>query len=296
MHVHTMSPTTPTGQDGDAAIVVGELLSIAGSDALPFIQAQVMSDAAALADGGWQWSGWLNPKGRLVAFFALARISSTHLLAWLPAGGAEPLRERMQRFVFRSKVALTVPAGARALGSWGDTPPPSPGTASACLQLPDPVSGAARRLWLFADGADAAPECSPADAALERDWRLADLQLGLPYIAAGAANSEQFVPAWLSLQRLAAFSVAKGCYPGQEIVARMHFLGQGKRAAARIRGPGPPPAAMAPVVDDGGVELGQVVWSQAGADGGWQALAVLTLGRAEAVAAIGGAGPASPAA
>jgi folate-binding protein YgfZ len=298
MHVHTMSPAAPatSQQDGSGAIAVGELLSITGSDALPFVQAQVMSDAAALADGGWQWSGWLTPKGRLVAFFALVRVSASHWLAWLPAGGAEALRDRLQRFVFRSKVAVAAATGTPALGIWGDAVPQAGvDAASACLQLPDPGPGPSRRLWLFADPVDARPCPSHADDALERRWRLADLQLGLPYVAAGAANSEQFVPAWLSLQRLDAFSVRKGCYPGQEIVARMHFLGQGKRSALRIHGPGDPPPAMSRVLDGNGDGLGDVVWSVAAGDGRWQALAVVTEGRQAQVAAVAGVGPAEAA-
>lgn len=291
MHVQTTSPAPSSAGDGEKSVAVGELLSIDGVDALAFAQAQVMSDVAALADGGWQWSGWLNPKGRLVAFFALARISPTRLLAWLPAGGAEALRDRLQRFVFRSKVTLSAPAGVRAVGAWGDAPQaPGPDGPTACLRLPDQGDGPPRWLWLYADVA--APERSPDAPGLDRDWRLADLRLGLPYVAAGGGNSEQFVPAWLSLQRLAAFSVGKGCYPGQEIVARMHFLGQSKRAAARIEGSGEPPAPMARVLDGDGAGVGDVVWSQAGADGGWQALAVLAEGRTDAVAAVAGSGPA----
>src|SRR5690606_35236266 len=78
-------------------------------------------------------------------------------------------------------------------------------------------------------------------------WRRADLRLGVPYIAADAANGQQFIPQWLSLERLDAFNLKKGCDPGQEIVARMHYLGQSKRAAYRLRGNGTPPPSGAQV-------------------------------------------------
>ena len=65
-----------------------------------------MNNATALADSGWHWNGWLNAKGRLVAFFALVRADAQTLLLWLPAGGAAALASSLQRFVFRAKVRL----------------------------------------------------------------------------------------------------------------------------------------------------------------------------------------------
>jgi folate-binding protein YgfZ len=103
---------------------------------------------------------------------------------------------------------------------------------------------------------------------------MADMALGVPYIAAGAPNSEQFVPQWLSLERLHAYSLKKGCYPGQEIVARMHYLGHSKRAGFLLTGEGLPPAAMTHVLDTDGKAAGEIVWSLP-ACAGWSALAVL---------------------
>jgi len=68
-------------------------------------------------------------------------------------------------------------------------------------------------------------------------WRAEDLVHGLPRL--DAAQSEQWTPQMLSLERLRAFSVRKGCYPGQEIVARTHFLGKQKRELVLLRGDAP---------------------------------------------------------
>ena len=266
-----------------------ELLELQGADALAFAQAQFINDIKALPDGGWQWSGWLTPKGRLVAFFAAIRTGADRLLLWLPAGGAEALRERLQRYVFRSKLTLRVAADWTALGVIG-TEAGEPGNGFT-LELPANDEGNARRLHLLPTAAVAAPAHDDEEAARIR-WRLADLRLGLPYVGAGLANSEQFVPQWLSLDRLSAFSLSKGCYPGQEIVARMHYLGQSKRAAFRLSGRGAAPPAMARVLDAEGNGLGELVWTQADGDQ-WQALAVLTADKAETVAAIDGDGPAN---
>lgn len=262
-----------------------EVIGLTGPDALAFAQAQMMSDVAALGDGDWQWSGWLTPKGRLVAFFALYRRDAQSLIAWLPAGGAEALRERWQRYVFRSKVKIEVRGDWVAIGET-DVAAPA-GDAIARIEI-DGGDAPSRRVVLAASDSPLLAGVAHDTAALNA-WRLRDLRLGVPYIAAGAANSEQFVPQWLSLERLGAYGLKKGCYPGQEIVARMHYLGQSKRAAFRLIGDGAAPPPMARVFDAGGAALGDVVWSEADG-GGWQALAVLAVDKADAVAAVEGGG------
>ncbi len=259
-----------------------QLLELRGADALAFAQAQFINDIKSLPAGTWHWSGWLSAKGRLVAFFAVVRDGDERLLLWLPAGGAEDLRERLQRYVFRSKLSLRVAEDWTALGMFG----PMPDTLADALSLDlPPDQGDSRHLLLVPE--TVAASIADDDAQARSRWRLADLRLGLPYVAAGADNSEQFVPQWLSLERLSAFSLSKGCYPGQEIVARMHYLGQSKRAAYRLAGEGPAPTTMAKVLDGEGKAIGEIAWAQTDA-AGWEALAVLSADKATTVAAIEG--------
>ena len=267
-------------------LIRSQLLQVHGADAAAFLQAQVMSDAAALADGQWQWSGWLTPKGRLAAFFALYRQAADDWLLWLPDGGADALREQMQRFVFRSKVILQVREDLQVIGRLtGD----SGNTLPTNLPIKNPDGDAAAMASLALDADRQAIIISGTDAAVDPEilarWQLADLAAGVPYIGADGPASGQFVPQWLSLQRLDAFSVKKGCYPGQEIVSRMHFLGQSKRAAFRLRGQGEPPAPLAKVLSAEGRTLGELVWASADGDG-WQALAVINAEQADQVASI----------
>lgn len=272
-------------------LIRSQLLQLHGTDAAAFLHSQVMSDAAALADGQWQWSGWLTPKGRLVAFFALYRRTAGDWLLWLPDGGAQALREQMQRFVFRSKVTLQVREDLQVIGRFtGDGTDNTAGVAALPV-IPaasdagtdDPPSA---RLVL-ADGREAviATGNDAVDPQTLARWQLADLAAGIPYIGADGPASGQFVPQWLSLQQLQAFSVKKGCYPGQEIVSRMHFLGQSKRAAFRLRGPGTPPPPLARVLSAEGRALGEIAWASANGDG-WLALAVLNAEQAAQVASI----------
>lgn len=199
------------------------VLEISGPGAIAFVQAQAMNDVAALADGQWQWSGWLTPQGRLIAVFALLRRDAETLWCVLPDLPAATLAQQLQRYVFRARVKLAARDDLHVGGSFAHSPGADGSRAtldgdSATLDL---SAGGEAREWRIAPGAFA------NDAASAARWRESDLRDGLPRLAAGA--DPKWTPQQLSLDRLQAYSVKKGCYPGQEIVARTHFLGQAKR-------------------------------------------------------------------
>lgn len=229
------------------------LLALEGRDAIAFAQAQFMGDLTTLADGQWQWNGWLSPKGRVQALFALLRLGPESLLLVLPDGDAEALAAALRTFVFRSKVTLQVPEGRSVCGILG-----APAQASGA----DSATDAKGRIELdFGDGTlprtlrICAGCANPVDEAVLARWRAADIACGLP--RPGAATLEAWTPQQLSLDRLKAYSVRKGCYPGQEIVARTHFLGQAKRGLA-LFGCASPPAPGTEVME-GERAVGNVV-------------------------------------
>lgn len=262
------------------------LISLAGRDALAFAQSQTMNDVAALADGRWHRNGWLTPKGRAIALFLAIRVDAETLWLVVPDADAGALAERLQRFVFRSKVAITVRDDLRIAGRlrasdlasgdhWagdpeaaieldlgelgpGERDPGEPGPSGSAN------AGHAGRSLRIGPAADA-----PKDADALARWRRADLERGWPRL--DASQSEHWTPQQLSLERLGAYSVRKGCYPGQEIVARTHFLGQAKRGLALVRSAAPLTPGETLVMSDG-TEAGTVVST---ADG--TALAVVPL-------------------
>jgi folate-binding protein YgfZ len=213
-----------------------EVLAITGRDATAFAQAQFMNDVAALGDGQWQWNGWLTAKGRVLALFALLRLDAETLWLLLPDADATALAEALRRYVFRSKLQIEVRGDLRAGGGF-DAPAQAQGAAWArigdAIELDMSGDGGPRRLRIAATPAD-------DDAAALARWNAADLAHGLPRLPASQAG--QWTPQQLSLERLRAFSVKKGCYPGQEIVARTHFLGQAKRGLALFEIGAPAPA------------------------------------------------------
>ncbi|MBB6599014.1 folate-binding protein YgfZ [Luteimonas sp. MC1825] len=252
------------------------VISLEGRDALAFAQAQCMSDVAALADNGWQWSGWLTPKGRVIALFAVLRLGPEQVWMLVPDGDTEALAARLRGLVFRSKVkvearpdlhvagAFAAPEGARGAVLAGD--------AASGVELDLGDGTLPRRLRVSAVAAG-------PDPAAQARWHAFDLAHGWPRLP--PSQTEAWTPQQLSLDRLKAYSVRKGCYPGQEIVARTHFLGKAKRGLVLFGAP-VAPAAGSDVLGDG-KPLGTVACSGDAAGSGFPAaalaLAVLPLER-----------------
>lgn len=208
------------------------ILEVSGPDAAAFLQAQTMNDVLALSLGQWQWNGWLNPKGRVIALFALLKFAEEQFLAILPDFPAAELLPRLQGFVFRAKVRL------RVVDEWAcaaDFP--------ALAAEPEEVARG-RKLDFSGDGGQRHLRLLPAgdarlavpDPATDAHWLEFDLAHGLPRLS--EQQREAWTPQMLALDRLNAFSLKKGCYPGQEIVARTHYLGQAKRQMVRVGGDG----------------------------------------------------------
>jgi len=243
------------------------LVALTGRDAVAFAHAQTMNDVAALGDGEWHWNGWLTPKGRVIALFAVLRLDADTLWLVLPDADADAFAAQLRRFVFRSKVAIAVRDDLRVTGrlrasdlasgnhfvrelSTGhdiDTPPET-------IELDlsgDLDAGHPGRSLRIGPSVEA-----PEDPIGLEHWRRADLEHGWPRL--DASQTGQWTPQQLSLERLRAYSVKKGCYPGQEIVARTHFLGQAKRGLALVRSTAPL-VAGAELIAPGDTKLGTVV-------------------------------------
>lgn len=264
-----------------AALPGHRVVTLAGRDAVAFAHAQFMNDVEALPVAAWQWNGWLTPKGRVIALFALLRLDPEIL--WLLVPDADPfaLAEQLRRFVFRRKVAIDVREDLRVAGAFA-APRAATGHRSGIegdehVELDMSGAAQARRLVIASD----LPVT--ADPAFVDRWAAADLQHGLPRLP--ASQAEHWTPQQLSLDRLRAFSVKKGCYPGQEIVARTHFLGQAKRGLALFEAEAPV-AAGHEVREDGAV-FGTIVSTARDGDRPL-ALAVVPLDRTARAAQCGG--------
>ena len=228
LSLETMPDKSHAMPDGLFALSNHRLMTLSGRDAVAFAQAQFMNDVTLLADGQWQWNGWLTPKGRVIALFALLRVNAETLWLVVSDTDAGQLAAALKRYVFRSKVAIAVRGDLHVAGHLG--PPLVAAGPMASLEPAAPAAWSAE-LDMSAEGGPRAwyVLASPVapSPAHEGQWAATDLRHGLPRLP--ASQIEHWTPQQLSLERLRGFSVKKGCYPGQEIVARTHFLGKVKR-------------------------------------------------------------------
>jgi folate-binding protein YgfZ len=257
------------------------VVSFEGPDAVAFAHAQFANDVTALAPGQWQWNAWLTPKGRVIALFALLRRDADSLWAVLPDLPAEDFVAPLQRFVFRRKLKIQARPELRVAGRLegaSEAQGAHFGERDGALLLDRSSDGAARSCWIGSD-----PHAlQGVDDGL---WLSQDLRDGVPRLPAG--QREQWTPQQLSLDRLQAYSVKKGCYPGQEIVARTHFLGKAKRGLRLLHGK--TPVSPGAAVSDGSRDVGVVVSSSAGPASAYWALAVLPLEESLAPLSVAGA-------
>lgn len=193
-----------------------ETLLLEGPDAAAFAHAQFSSKVDLLDVGQWQFSAWLDAGGRVRTLFHLARLDDERYLLLLRGGSATPMADALHRFVFRSRVDLAaLPVRALTTGS---------AQAMHAVSHGDDLIS----LGCGSHSLDVVTTPGSDDA-----WRLMQLREGWPWLPASAIDT--MLPGALSLQRLHAVVVDKGCYPGQEIVARLHFRGGHKRHLHRGR-------------------------------------------------------------
>ena len=201
---------------------VHRVLRLSGPDALTFLQSQLTNDVAALTVGAWQWQGYCSVKGRLLATFALTRIADDVWEGIVHISTVEALAKRLTMFRMRSKVVIETAAdhGVGLAFTAADVVRPA---LKAALALPD------GRAYVIVD-TTTTDTVQPADDAIQQRWQRGNIEAMQPEIT--ASTSEMFVPqmiAWDTVQPGGGVSFSKGCYPGQEIVARAHYRGAVKR-------------------------------------------------------------------
>lgn len=194
-------------------------ISLAGPDAAGFANAQLSSDVLALATGHWQWSGWLDPKGRVRALLQVARVADDRFVLVPRGGDSHTLAADLSRFVFRSKVKIDVSGELHVSDGEAFDDDHAYEDDSGTLVLGE--GDASLRVGAHA-GNDA--------------WIARHIGKGFAWLPDAALGT--LLPPALSMERLGAVAFAKGCFPGQEIAARLHFLGGHKRhlRSARMEG------------------------------------------------------------
>lgn len=265
------------------------LLRIHGADVLGFLNNQLSNDIRRVDTTHSQIAAWCNAKGRIITLVRVFKRDDNYYLL-LPADLRETVRERLQRFVLRAKVIIENDDSLASVGVSGPHAdsllrtvlPDVPTVADDCLTVNGltmlRLSGVHSRCLLVAPVATVCDlwekMAPPAVPVGPQAWTWLDIAAGMPRI--DAAASEQFVPQMANLELLNGVDFKKGCYPGQEIVARMHYLGRLKQRMYRahaesIVAPGTP--VFAPNLP--GQSTGAVIASASAPAGGCDLLAVL---------------------
>ena len=242
------------------------ILTVSGPERAQFLQGQLTQDVGLARPDSTLLSGWADARGRLLFaghLFTLGAGADAALALLVPESLAGSLLKRMQMYVLRAKAQITL-SGLAVYGLCGEDNHMGPGTGQQLGYLQD----ATRHLFL-----------GPADAAVDdsqqarNNWLLADIRAGIPDI--GTVTSGEFIPQMINLDLLNAISFSKGCYTGQEIIARTKYLGRVKRRMLHFSSDRIPPLPGTPIHAARGT-VGQVV-SAASTPEGSELLAVITI-------------------
>ena len=279
-----------------APLIDQGLIRASGSDAANFLHNLLTNDINGITADGARFAGLCTAKGRLLALLLIWREGDDFLLM-LPREILPAILKKLSMYVLRSKVKLSDATAERALiGCCGPAALASAlGDAVAALPrfgVAAAEGGQAIRLddqrWLLAlDAANAdarwqqlAASARPVGLAA---WQWLEIAAGQPRVV--AATQEAFVPQMLNMElpAVAGLSFSKGCYPGQEIVARTQYLGQIKRRTYRAALSGAV-AAGAPVYapETGDQHCGAVVSAAPSPTGGFECLVCVQISAAEA--------------
>jgi folate-binding protein YgfZ len=263
------------------------LLRCEGDDALTFLQGQLTNDVLSLAPGQSQLNGYCSAKGRLLASMRVWRDEKGVMLLTSRAL-APPLAKRLGMFVLRARAKFSLQAdswacfglaGSRAAAPVGALGGAWPGPRAVLEFASCRILGIEPAVVRDKEIARALLLCPIDQAATvwkqlssvltpisSIDWRWGDVMSGIAQIT--PAGVERFVPQMVNFDLVGGVSFKKGCYPGQEVVARSHYLGKLKRRTFLAELDGEPPRAGEDVFDKDSQEpCGQIVSAARSGDG-----------------------------
>ncbi len=275
------------------------LIGVRGEDTLDFLQGQFTNDTRNVTEERSQLSGYCNPKGRMLATFRIFRRADS-LYLQLPMSLLEPMLKRLRMFVLRAKATLEDAsddlvrigfAGNCAEAALAEHFPGLPQADDDAVQHDEitliRVAGTPPRFEIVGPVTKIqalwqalATRAVPANPEF---WAWLDIHAGLPTVY--PATAEAFVPQMANMQLVNGVSFTKGCYTGQEVVARMRYLGKLKRRMylAHIDSETAPKAGddLFSASSESGQGTGKIVAAQASPEGGYDLLAVVEISAVE---------------
>tara|TARA_B100001079_G_scaffold124671_1_gene106809 strand:+ start:5613 stop:6485 length:873 start_codon:yes stop_codon:yes gene_type:complete len=257
------------------------IIRIDGSDAERFLRNQLTNDVFRLGPDRHFLAAWCDAKGRTQMIVQVVATTDCWYLL-LPREILDGVIKRLKMYVLRDDVRVTDESDTlAAIGHINAPTAPEVNTTitddhSLHIGLADTIDGHRRSITIVER---ATADSGPTGATT--NWDLAMIDAGVPQIV--AATQGAFVPQMLNLHWLMAIDFAKGCYPGQEVVARLHYRGRLTRRVFRLSCPGTPPAPGSDILDTEGSRCGTVLQAARDGDDTSRLLAVVAVDRAERV-------------
>ena len=288
-------------------------IKVSGDDAQSFLQAQLTNDISDGDQTRSQLNAYCNPKGRMLALFRVFLTDEGYLLQ-TPKALLEDLIQKLKIFVFRAQVKIqpandefvqigvSGPGAVESLESFAELSKAKVNDSVVAngLQITR-IEGKQPRFLLFGDSQVMQPVwnkiCEIATPVGYPCWSWLDIQAGVPSVLPG--NIEELIPQMVNLDVLNGISFTKGCFPGQEIVARLRYLGKLKQRMTLLSAKGehsPNPGDSVYIeTPDQQRKVGRVVNAQTNLDNGYDLLAVLNLDIIDKDGLIVGDNPGMPA-
>lgn len=286
--------------DGTCALSHLGVIQAVGPDAASFLHGQLTQDFALLGAGQARLAALCTAKGRMIASFIGIRPEPELILLVCSKDILAATLKRLSMFVMRAKLKLTDASDAfslygvagLALARNGADPATAPGQRSAIGDASVvslyPADGVPRALWIAPAGS-AAPAGDPLDEAL---WQWGEVRSGIVTLTTPIV--EAFVPQMLNYESVGGVNFKKGCYPGQEVVARSQFRGTLKRRAFLVRSNAPIEAGQEVfAADDAEQPVGTVAQAAHAPDDSWAGLVSMQIAALDGggLHAGGAAGP-----
>lgn len=255
------------------------LIKVYGEDAESFLQNQLTNDIRNVTETAHQTSAWCSPKGRVIATFTIFKRDEAYFLV-LSHDLLEHVIKKLSMYVMMSKVTIEdVTQSVAHFGISGDDAEDALQALSKKLSVLN-IAGTVPRFEIFGDAKDTEILSETISSAPENHWDYLNILAGLPSI--NQASSEAWIPQMINFIAVDGVDFKKGCYPGQEIVARLNYLGKTKRRMYHIQiDSNLLPEVGDTIASENSNDAGKILNAVINPDGKVDALAVLKIAETE---------------
>lgn len=223
--------TAPTEPDPQSELSGYGLIQVDGTDACTFLQGQLSANIDIMQQGETVWAAHCNPKGRIIANFFIYRHGDNRFLLLLPAANIPVALQNLKKYAVFSKVSVEDVSASYQLSALIEPealPAAAPETAAPVIRINETLAAACIKTESVTEQA-AIPAGSKSD---DEAWKKRLIEAGFALVV--PATSGEIIPQMLNMDLLGGISFNKGCYTGQEVIARLKYKGEIKRRCYRF--------------------------------------------------------------